>query len=227
MRRKGIVGIIVAVVIGISIVIFSQFNDADISPETNNPLEEETVNYYETLSNSVNLIQGDSNSEVTILALLDYQCVECKGWYLNTYPEITEKLLDAGKANIKFVNSVDIGNNSLLASEAVYCADDQGKFPEYQKKLFLAQQEIDGTWIESSQLKTYAQEIELGMQEFSTCLDSNKYEKKTKNNLEETEKIGVKRIPVFIIINSEGKSHIIRGGVPFEVFETVVNSMNN
>lgn len=192
----------------------------------NNQPDEITGNNFETLSNSANLVQGNSNLQVTILAFLDYQCTEYKSWYLNTYPEIKEKLIDAGKTNLKFLNAGSVEDNSLLAAEAVYCADEQGKFPEYQKNLLLAQQELNGSWIKPSKLESNAQEINLNMQEFSRCLGSDKYEKKTKDNVKESKKIGIEKTPVFIIFNSDGKHHIIKGGVSFEIFETIVNSMN-
>lgn len=211
----------------IAIVISFQEYETDEPFETPNQPQGKTVNDYETLADSANLIQGDSNSQVSILAFLDYQCLDCKRWYLGTFMEIKKKLLDEGKTNIKFVNSVGLGNNSILASEAVYCADDQDKFPEYQEKLFLEQQDIDSDWIDSSQLKKYSQEIDLDFEEFSDCLESGKFQKKAQSVLDESAELGVERVPLFIIINSEGKIHIIKGGVSFGIFEKTINSFNN
>jgi len=37
--------------------------------------------------------------------------------------------------------------------------------------------------------------------------------------------LGVDKIPVFKIVNSEGKEHILKGGLPSEVFEDVVDQL--
>jgi protein-disulfide isomerase len=227
MKKIGKIFMVGITLMIIAIVISFQVNETDDQPETNIQSDVITVNDYETLANSANLILGDSNSQVSIMAFLDYQCLDCKSWYLGVFTEINEKLLNEGKINMKFINSGHLGNNSILAAEAVYCANDQGKFPQYQEKLFLEQQEIDGAWLDSIQLKKYAQEIDLEIEEFSECLDSRTYQKKAQSNIDESKELGIERVPVFIIINSEGQSHTIKGGVSYEIFEKTINSFNN
>lgn len=195
---------------------FQSENDPDTSSlETN----------MDVLSSLNPTIVGAFDASVTIIAFNDYQCQGCKTWYMNEYPKIIENLIESKKANMVFVDAIPLGNDSLLASEATYCANEQEKYSEYQELLFNSQQEIDGGWARSEQLKTFALNLELDMESFKNCLDSGKYENQVMSNVEYTKKNGVERIPIFKIVNSEGKHHVIKGGNPSEVFENIVNML--
>jgi protein-disulfide isomerase len=168
-------------------------------------------------------IVGAFDAPVTIIAFNDYQCQGCKTWYINEYQKIVKNLIEPKKANLIFVDAIPLGNDSLLASEATYCANEQGKYSEYQELVFNSQQEIDDGWVRSEQLKTFANNLDLDMASFKNCLDSGKYENQVLSNMDYTKKNGVEKIPIFKIINSEGKHHIIKGGTPSSVFENIVD----
>jgi len=44
-------------------------------------------------------------------------------------------------------------------------------------------------------------------------------------NAQEAKTNGVKKLPAFIIVSSEGGHHKIEGGVPYAVFEDIIESM--
>ena len=69
----------------------------------------------------------------------------CKLWFEETRPLIIENYVETGKANLVFIDMPFLGRDSTPASEATYCADDQGKYWEYHSMLFTYQEdEIDG-----------------------------------------------------------------------------------
>jgi len=166
---------------------------------------------------------GFSDAPVTIIAFNDYQCMACKTWYDEEYPEISKNLIETQKANIVFLDSISLGNDSIIISEATFCADEQEKYSEYQQILFNSQQKIDD-WAKSEQLKKFAMDLELDMELFEECIDSRKYENKILSNIDYAKNLGVDKIPAFKIINFEGKEHILKGGLPSAIFEDVVNS---
>ena len=168
---------------------------------------------------------GSPDAPFTIFAFNDYQCSECRYWFQNIQPNITKNFIETGKANMVFVDAEILGNDSLKASEATYCANDQGKYFEYQKLLFDSQQGIDDGWANSERLKAFAFDLELDMETFENCLDSKKYEKKVKFYAYEAKKNGIQKIPTFVVVNSEGGHHIIRGAVGFPVFEQVIRNL--
>jgi len=170
-------------------------------------------------------IMGSPDAPLTIFAFNDYQCSECRYWFQNIQPNITKNFIETGKANMIFVDSELLGNDSLKASEATYCANEQGKYFEYQKLLFDSQQGIDDGWANSERLKAFAFDLELDVETFENCLDSKKYEKKVKFYAYEAKKNGILKIPTFVVVNSEGGHHIIRGAVGFPVFEQVIKNL--
>ena len=169
-------------------------------------------------------IVGSSDAFVTIIAFNDYQCSPCKNWFENEYLEIFENLIETKKANIIFVDSIPAGDDSVLISQATFCAEEQGKYLEYQKQLFSSQQEID-TWAKYEQLKKFANELNLDGKKFENCLDSEKYKNNVLDNIKYATNIGVDKIPVFKIINQKGNEHILKGGLSSDFFETTVTRL--
>jgi len=167
-------------------------------------------------------VMGSPDAPITIIVFGDYQCPGCKSWFKNTFPEIEEKLIDTEKANLVFIDTMLIGRDSLKAAEAAYCANEQEKYWEYHSFLFANQLEVDNGWASVDSLKGYAFNLELDMDSFERCIDSGKYEKKVKFNASETEKNGITEIPSFVIIDLEGRHHLIKGGASYPVFEQVI-----
>jgi len=60
------------------------------------------------------------------------------------------------------------------------------------------------------------------VESFDKCLDSRKYQNKVLSNIEYAKNLGVDKIPVFKIINTEGLEHILKGGLSSNVFEIIV-----
>ena len=123
-----------------------------------------------------------------------------------------------------FLDSVPVGIDSSLMSEATYCANEQDQYSEYQEKLFNSQQEIDG-WAKSEQLKIFATELNLDLELFEECLDSKTYKDNVLSNIDYSKNYGVEKIPVFKIINLEGQEHVLKGGLSSTVFEDIVNRL--
>ena len=73
-------------------------------------------------------VLGSPTATVTIIEVGDYQCHMCKKWFEETRPQIIENYVDTGKVNLTFVDMPFLGSDSIPASEASYCADDQGKY---------------------------------------------------------------------------------------------------
>lgn len=225
-KKLGLV-ILSAAVIGILLFIPLQPETDPLtsSLENNNVINKTVERGFGTIT-ALNLpIMGSPDAPITIFAFNDYQCPGCKFWFQNIQPNITKNFIETGKANMIFVDSELLGNDSLKASEATYCANEQGKYFEYQKLLFDSQQGIDDGWANSERLKAFAFDLELDLEVFGNCLDSKKYEKKVKFNSYEAKQNGILRAPTFVVVNSEGGHHIIRGAVSLPVFEQVIRNL--
>jgi len=170
-------------------------------------------------------IFGSVLAPVTIIEFGDYQCPNCKKWFLDTKPDIVTNYIDTGKASLIFVDIAFLGKDSVPAARATYCAEEQGKYWEYHGFLYSNQMSIDNGWANIDSLKGYANNLELDMDLFVRCIDSGKYEKRVSFNTEESEKNGVTGTPTFVIVGPQGQQERILGPQPYAVFEKVIDSM--
>ena len=170
-------------------------------------------------------ILGSASAPVTIIEFGDYQCPNCKKWFLDTKPDIVTNYIDNGKASLIFVDIAFLGDDSVPASRATYCAEEQGKYWDYHAFLYTNQMGIDNGWASIDSLKGYANNLGLDMGLFVSCIDSSKYEKRVSFNTEESKKNGVTGTPTFIIVGPQGQQERILGPQPYPVFEKIIDSM--
>ena len=170
-------------------------------------------------------IIGSPDAPITIIEFGDYQCPNCKKWFLNTKPDIVTNYIDSGKANLVFVDIAFLGKDSVPASIATYCAEEQGKYWDYHGFLYSNQLSIDNGWANSDSLKGYASNLGLNMDMFVSCLDTSKYQKRVEFNTEEALRNGVTGTPTFFIVGPDNMQEKINGPQPFAVFEKIIESM--
>lgn len=225
MKKRGKIGLVViSLVILTGLFLISSQLQHTISFGLDTQLDEISLQTHDGLLSLDLPLIGSSDASVTIIAFNDYQCSNCKTWYEKEFSEISENIIKTNKANIVFLDSLSVGKDSVLISEATFCANEQEKYLEYQEKLFESQKKVDN-WAKSEQLKKFAIDLELDSELFGKCLDSGKYKKTVLSNIDYADSFGVEKIPVFKIINSEGKEHILKGGMPNDVFETIVDQL--
>ncbi|MBU1016585.1 MAG: thioredoxin domain-containing protein [Patescibacteria group bacterium] len=108
-----------------------------------------TANYFsETVQDipisSADPIKGNADAPVTIVEFTDYQCPFCARHVIETLPQIQKEYIDTGyvKYILKDIPLLSLGHkNSPKASEASYCAKEQGKYWEMHDKIFETQAE--------------------------------------------------------------------------------------
>lgn len=160
-------------------------------------------------------VLGSSSAKVTMIEFSDFQCPYCSRFTLETFPQLKTKYIDTGKVKVIFKNFPLPGHQYAQgAAEASECAFEQGKFWEYQAKLFENQSSLD-----TNNLKKYAQDLGLNEQTFNSCLDSKKYTTQVKADADEGTKVGIQGTPSFII-----NGILVDGAYPLSVFEAVIDS---
>jgi len=167
---------------------------------------------------------GSSDAEVTIIEFGDYQCPNCKKWFLNTKPDIVTNYIDTGKTNLYFVDLAFLGDDSLPAAAATYCADEQELYWDYHSYLYSNQRGIDSGWADYSSLKDYAKILGLDEDSFTDCMDSGRYDEAVLLNLEIGIANGVKGTPSFVVVGPHGQE-FIRGPQPYAVFQSAIESV--
>ncbi len=218
MNKKGVIigVIVVAIIAGITAL------------STSSPSE--TVNLdmgrtHGTISTAMGSpILGNPSAPITIVEFGDYQCEQCYAWFHETKPSIVRDYIDTGKANLVFVDLAFLGRDSIPASMATYCAEDQGMYWEYHDLLYNSQESVDGGWANSERLKAFAFSLGLDMELFESCLDSGKYSKRVQYNIQQAKENGVRGTPGFFIVGPDGQQKI-GGAQPFSVFKKILDSM--
>lgn len=170
---------------------------------------------------------GSASAPVTIIEFGDYQCPNCKIWFLNIKPDIVTNYIDTEKANLIFVDIAFLGKDSMPAARATYCAEEQERFWDYHAFLYTNQMGIDNGWANIDSLKGYPSNLEFDMDLFVSCMDSGKYERKIKYSTYEAKRNAINKLPTFIIIDSVGNYEKISGFQPFLIFEEKIKLLQN
>ncbi len=169
------------------------------------------------LNNGGSLIMGNENAPITILEWGDYQCTFCYKFHQNTLDKINEDFIKTGKVKLVFKDFPLNGLDSLLAAEAAYCANDQGKYWQFHDELYENWGGERTGWITRDSLDEFATSVSLDLEEFNKCIDDEKYQNKVISLHEFGKEIGIDATPSFLVFNDE-KIIKIRGNQPFEVF---------
>lgn len=151
---------------------------------------------------------GNPDATVTIIEYSSHFCGHCANFHNNTLPLIMDEYIKSGK--VKFVSRL------LSPPElgmAVLCAQDQGKFQEFNKYLFESIESIKSV----EELKAVATILELNQDEFNTCFDSNKYQVAAEKWFEQAQEAGVEGTPTLFVNDQQ-----IVGNQPYSVFKSAI-----
>jgi len=156
--------------------------------------------------------RGPHNAPITVVEFSDYQCPACKQSHqaVKTVQSVySDKLLWVFK---DFPLHRD--EASLQAAQAARCADEQGKFWDYQDSLFSHVGEPS-----PDRLVGYARELGLNTEVFENCLQSGRYRSEIEKDLEEGWRAGINSTPTFVI---NGKA--FSGAAPLDKLETIIGN---
>ena len=168
-------------------------------------------------------LMGKVDAPVKILEFADFECPACAGFSVVTEPDVRTRIINTGLANITYFDfPLPQHRNTLAASTAAVCADEQGKFWPMHDRLFQAQDEWNGEVTDSPKpfFKRYAQEIGLDVAKWETCYDARKYQKRIGANLADGLRRGVGSTPTFIIGNK-----LYRGMSSYDAMKAIVDSV--
>ena len=119
-----------------------------------------------------------------------------------------------------------IGQDSIGAAHATHCAEEQGKFWQYHHTLYNNWEGENNGWANNENLKKFAQQIELNMDEFIQCNSDERYSQKISASNNDARTLGITGTPAFYIISTNSQQvQAISGAQPYETFEKIFNSM--
>ena len=169
-------------------------------------------------------IMGNPNAPITIVEWGDYQCTFCYKFHQSSKDALIEEYVNTGRINFVFRDFPLNGPGSVLAAQASYCADDQGKYWEYHDEIYKNWAGERTGWVTRQSLDQFANTVGLDLVQFNKCLDDEKYQQRVLENEKFGVKIGIKATPSFLIFNNE-KITKVEGNQPFSVFRQVIDAI--
>ena len=162
-------------------------------------------------------IMGNPSATITIVEWGDYQCTFCYKFHQSTMNIIKQDFIETGKVKLVFKDFPLNGPDSVLAAEAAYCAQDQGKYWQYHDELYKNWGGERTGWITRESLDKFATTVSVDLEKFDKCLDDHKYLERVNQMYEFGKEIGIDATPSFLVFSNE-KIIKITGNQPLEVF---------
>ena len=206
--------IIIGIVIGIGLTL-----NLESTPNDSSILNKENLMQGST-------ILGNPDAKITIVEFGDYQCTFCYKFHDETMKKIDQAYIKAENVNFVYRDFPLNGPQSILASEASYCAQKQNKFWEYHDTLYNNWGGENTGWITKNVLLGFANDIKLDLDSFSQCLENSEFKQKVLDNEQFAREIGIDATPSFLIFNDSELYRII-GAQPFEKFEQALQELGN
>lgn len=188
-----------------------------------NPGQETKEVTTQTLKEDGSPIIGNAGAAITILEWGDYQCTYCYRFHQSSMDIIIDEYVKTGKANFVFRDFPLNGPDSVLAAEASYCADDQGRYWEYHDEIYKNWAGERTGWVNRDSLAKFATTVSLDLEQFNQCLDDKKYNQRVLDNEKFGLDVGIRATPSFLVITNE-KVVKIEGNQPVSVFRQVLDS---
>jgi protein-disulfide isomerase len=138
---------------------------------------------------------GKADAPVTMVAFVDYECPFCKRFDTQTLPGLKAKYIDTGRLRYVIRDlPLEFHKRALKASEATYCAAEQGKYWELREKLIVHSDRLD-----PESLLEHGKAVGVSMEPFRQCLDAAKYAGALTKGLETARALGISGTPTFVI----------------------------
>ena len=119
-----------------------------------------------------------------------------------------------------------LGDDSVTAAEASYCAEEQGRYFDYYDLLNEKHSGVQNGWANFDSLVGYAQDLGLDVESFDSCLFWDQQGLRVDHNRSVALAHGVVGTPTFFVVSQDGMVEKIVGAQPPMIFEAVIKEMS-
>lgn len=149
------------------------------------------VDYQMVDDNSI----GAADAPVSVVEFGDYQCSHCRTFSREYEEDFIQNYVYTGEVLYTYRTAGDFFPGSARAGEANYCAGDQQAFWQYKDLLF---EDITADFTDQN-LIDKAQTLELDIDTFRECLDTNKYAERVAQDYTDFQTAGGSGTPSFLV----------------------------
>jgi protein-disulfide isomerase len=154
---------------------------------------------------------GPSDAPVTVVEFSDYQCPACRATH-----QVVKEVRAAYGDKVQWIYKeypLKRHKDAFVAAEASHCAEDQGKFWEYQEALFTAPD------LSADNLVNIAGLLGMSREKFSQCLHDSRHKALVEKNVRDAVEAGVDRTPTFMINGT-----VTAGGPSLDTFKSMIDA---
>lgn len=159
---------------------------------------------------------GADDPTIEIIAFEDFECPFCK-----EAAPVLRALVEQYPNDIRFVFRdfplTTIHSQALPTAMAGECANDHGKFWEWHDIVFERQSQLSAA---ETVFPLWAEELELDVDEFTTCLESEQYRKEVEKDFDQGLLAGVTGTPTYFV-NGEK----VAGSLSLEQWKNIVEQL--
>jgi len=157
--------------------------------------------------------EGVATAPVTIVEYSDFGCPHCRDFVLEKSDQLRQEFVETGQ--VKYVvHPYTLRPETALATEAAWCAADQGQYFDYQRAVF----DNFGVPFTQAGLISVAENVELDQSAFASCLSSREHQLDVENARRAAAQRGVNSTPTFFINDVR-----FEGNQPYENFQQAIN----
>lgn len=162
---------------------------------------------------------GDENAKVKIVEFADLRCPFCAQFYRETEQSIIKDYVETGKAVFYFRHFEFLGPASIVAGNAVECANEQKKFWEMHDYLYTNQpSESDTSMFTNEKMTEIAGTLGVNTNQFKSCMESSKFQANLDKDMSEGQAAGVSGTPTIFI---NGRSVV--GAEPYTSIKPLID----
>lgn len=168
---------------------------------------------YEVTYDEDDPYRGNPDGPITIVEFSDFLCGYCGRFAQETLPTLMDEYGD----QVRFVYRdfpIISPQGSTVVALAAECAQDQDKFWEYHDVLF----ENSGNISSADMLYSFAEDLELDMDEFRQCFDNGEHLQEINADGEYARELGLRGTPGFFI-----NGRFVNGAVPIDTFREIID----
>lgn len=165
------------------------------------------------------MTKGSPNAPVTVVEVSDYGCGHCRNFHRDSLPILLEQFVNTNQV-YWITLPYALSTTTLPATNAAMCASEQGAYFEYSDLLFDQQ----GTPLAFTPegYNQAAQQLNLDMTAFSSCLNSGRYNSMIQENVNAARTVRITSTPSFMI-----NDRLLEGNQPLSVFQQRISSAAN
>ncbi len=166
-------------------------------------------------------VRGPADAKVTIIEYSDLECPFCKRFH-----PTMQQLVKEYPTNVRWVYRhfplPQLHQQAPKESEAVECAQEQGKGWEMIDKIYEVTTSNDG--LDLATLPTLAGQIGVrNIAQFNTCLESGKYKAQVDADVADAESAGGRGTPYSVLLGPNGEKVPISGAQPYASVKAIVD----